>query len=139
MVRREILAVFEGKQKGAITPKLERPRPPKLVCMHFMSTSTCMNFLSQFYFLAPMDSSPWLKGKFGRFEGKLKRGKISETGDTTPTKVDLHAFQTNLCLHEFFEPVLFFDPPWSFLVTPTLCLHFLSSFFLLIQFTPFLF
>ena len=55
MVRKEILAVFEGKQKGVISPKPERPRPSKLVCMHFTSTSTCMNFLSQFYFLTPMD------------------------------------------------------------------------------------
>ena len=67
MVRKEILAVFEGKRKEAITPKLERPRPSKLVCMHFMSTSTCMNFLSRFYFLTPMDYSPWSEGKFWPF------------------------------------------------------------------------
>ena len=67
MVQREILAVFEGKQKGAITPKPERSHPPKLVSMHFMSTSICMNFLSQFYFLTPMDYSPWYEGKFWPF------------------------------------------------------------------------
>ena len=67
MVRREILAVFEGKQKGAITPKPEKSRPPKLVSMHFTSTSTCMNFLSRFYFLTPMDYSPWSEGKFWPF------------------------------------------------------------------------
>ena len=55
MVRREILAVFEGKQKGAITPKPERPHPPKLVSMHLTSIPTCINFLTQFYFLTPMD------------------------------------------------------------------------------------
>ena len=27
-----------------------------------------------------------------------------------PTKFGLHAFHVNLYLHEFFEPVLFFDP-----------------------------
>ena len=64
---REILAIFEGKQKGAITPKPEGPRPPKLVCMRFTSTSTCMNFLSKFYFLTPMDYSPWPEGKFWPF------------------------------------------------------------------------
>ena len=37
-------------------------------------------------------------------------GKISETGDTTPIKIGLHAFQVNLYLHELFEPILFFDP-----------------------------
>ena len=29
MVGREVLAIFEGKQKGAKSPKPERPRPPK--------------------------------------------------------------------------------------------------------------
>ena len=38
------MAVFEGKQKGAITPIWERPRPPKLVYMHYTSTLTCMIF-----------------------------------------------------------------------------------------------
>ena len=32
--------------KVAISPKLERPRQPKLVCMHLTSTPTCMNFFS---------------------------------------------------------------------------------------------
>ena len=36
-------------------------------------------------------------------------GKISETGDATPIKIGLHAFQVNPYLHEFFEPILFFD------------------------------
>ena len=44
------------------------------------------------------------------FEGKQKRDKISETGEATPTKFGLHAFQVNFYLHEFFEPILFFDP-----------------------------
>ena len=34
--------------KVAISPKPERSRPPKLVCMHLTSTPTCMNFLSRF-------------------------------------------------------------------------------------------
>ena len=50
MVRREILAIFEGNQKGAISPKPNRSHPPKLVCMHWRSTSFCMNFLSRFPF-----------------------------------------------------------------------------------------
>ena len=32
--------------KAAISPKPERPHPPKLVCMHVTSIPTCMNFLS---------------------------------------------------------------------------------------------
>ena len=73
MVGREILAVFEGKQKEAITPKSEGLRPPKLVSMHFTSTSTCMNFLSRFYFLTSMDYSPWSEGKFWPFLKAMKK------------------------------------------------------------------
>ena len=32
--------------KVAISPKMERPRPPKLMCMHLTSIPTCINFLS---------------------------------------------------------------------------------------------
>ena len=40
-----------------------------------------------------------------------KRGKISQAGWATPTKFSFHAFHINsLYLHEFFEPILFFDP-----------------------------
>ena len=35
--------------KVAISPKPERTCPPKLVCMHFTSIYSCLNFLSQFY------------------------------------------------------------------------------------------
>ena len=64
--------------RKAISPKPERLCPPKLICMHFTTTSTCMNFLSQFYFLTPMDWS-FLKAK---------KSKISKTGWATPTKID---------------------------------------------------
>ena len=66
MVRREILAIFEGKQKEAITPKMERPRPPKLVRMHVTSILICMNFLSRFRSIKFFDDHGQ-KGKFGRF------------------------------------------------------------------------
>ena len=46
------------------------------------------------------------KGNLAIFEGT----NISETGEATPTKIVFHAFQVNLYLHEFFEPILFFDP-----------------------------
>ena len=50
------------------------------------------------------------KGNLAKFEGKQKGTKISETKEATPTKIVLHAFHVNLYLHEFFEPILFFDP-----------------------------
>ena len=34
--------------KVEISPKPERPHPPKLVRMHYTSTPTCINFLSRF-------------------------------------------------------------------------------------------
>ena len=34
--------------KVAVSPKSEKPLPPKLVCMHVTSIPTCMNFLGRF-------------------------------------------------------------------------------------------
>ena len=93
--------------KVAKSSKPKRSHPPKLVCMHFRSTSMCRNFLSRFYFLTPM---PWSEGKFWPFWRQVKRSQISETDKATPTKIGLHAFHVNLYLPEFFEPILFFDP-----------------------------
>ena len=45
------------------------------------------------------------KGNLAVFESS----NISESGETTPTKIGAHAFDINPYLHEFFEPVLFFD------------------------------
>ena len=41
------------------------------------------------------------KGNLAIFEG----GGISETGETTPTKIVVHAFDINPYLREFFEPI----------------------------------
>ena len=41
------------------------------------------------------------KGKLAVFKGS----SISETGEAPPTKIGVHAFDINLCLHEFFEPI----------------------------------
>ena len=40
-VKREIWPFL----RVAVSPKPERLRPPKLVCMHLTSTPTCINFL----------------------------------------------------------------------------------------------
>ena len=45
------------------------------------------------------------KGNLVVFEGS----NISETKEAIPTKIGVHAFDINPYLHEFFEPVLFFD------------------------------
>ena len=91
-----------------------------------------MNLLSRIYFLTPWTIFNGSKGNFERnwkeqnlqnqrgtktrvhafhinlcFDGKWKKAK---TGEDTPTKLGPHAFHVNLYLHEFFEPILFFDP-----------------------------
>ena len=43
------------------------------------------------------------KGKLAVFEDS----SISETGEVLPIKIGVHAFDINLYLHEFFEPILF--------------------------------
>ena len=63
MVRKGNLDVL----KVAISPKPERPCPPKLVCMHVTSIPTCMIFLSQFQLIEFFDDHGGQKGKFGRF------------------------------------------------------------------------
>ena len=42
------------------------------------------------------------KGNLTVFEGS----NISETREVTPTKIDMHAFDINPYLHEFFELIL---------------------------------
>ena len=42
------------------------------------------------------------KGDLAIFEGS----SISETGEVTPTKIGVHAFDINPNLHEFFELIL---------------------------------
>ena len=41
------------------------------------------------------------KGKLAIFEGS----SISETKEAPPTKIGVHAFDINLYLYEFFEPI----------------------------------
>ena len=42
------------------------------------------------------------KGNLAVFESS----GISETEETTPTKIGVHAYYNNSYLHEFFEPIL---------------------------------
>ena len=49
-----------------------------------------------------MDYSPWVEREIWPF---LKGSHISETGETTPTKTDVHACDIDPYLHEFFEPI----------------------------------
>ena len=42
------------------------------------------------------------KGNLAVFESS----DISKTGETTPTKIGVHALDINPYMHEFFEPIL---------------------------------
>ena len=79
--------------KVAISPKPKRSHPPKLVHMHVTSIPTCMNFLSRFRSI-----------KFFHIYGLLANF-ISETEETTPTKIGVNELDINPYLYEFFEPI----------------------------------
>ena len=57
-----------------------------------------------------MDYSPWSEGNFWLFLKASEKEPNLQTGEATPTKIGLYAFQVNLYLHEFFEPILFLTP-----------------------------
>ena len=50
-----------------------------------------------------MDYSPLSEREIWLF---LEGSSISETGEATPTKIGVHAFDINPYLHEFFELIL---------------------------------
>ena len=79
----------------AVSPKPETPRPPNSMYMHVTSTPTCMNFLIQFQLIK------YFEGNLAVFESS----GISETGETTPTKLGVHTSYINAYLHEFSEPI----------------------------------
>ena len=113
MVRREILIVLKANEKGAKSPKPKRPCPPKLVCMHFMSTSNCMNFLSWFYFLTPMDYSPWSEGKFWSFWRQTKKGQNLQNRKSHAYQNWFACISCQPLLAWIFKADSIFWPPWT--------------------------
>ena len=63
MVRREILAIFEGKQNGAESPKPKGPHPPKIALHAFHIHLYLLEFFELILFIDPHGQ----KGKFGHF------------------------------------------------------------------------
>ena len=105
------LASFEGKQKGAKFLKPKWPHPSKLVCMHFTSTSTCINFLT------PMSyNNPWFEREIWLFlKANIKEQNLQNRNG--------HAHQKWLaCI--LCQPLLawivwadsIFWPPWTIMV-----------------------
>ena len=88
-VEREIWSFL----KVAVSPKPKRSHPPKLVHMHNSSILTCINLLSRFRLI-----------KFFHIYGLLANF-ISETEETTPTKIGVNELDINPYFYEFFEPI----------------------------------
>ena len=96
----------------AISPKPERSRPPKLVCMHVTSIPICMNFLSQFRsikFLTTMDYSPSSEREIWPF----LRVAISPKPERScpPKLVCMHVTSIPICMNFLsqFRSIKFFD------------------------------
>ena len=91
--------------KVPISPKLERLHPSNLMCMHLTSIPTFMIFLGQFRLIKFFDDHGQSMGRKGNL-AVFESTNISETGETTPIKFDVHAFDINPYLHDFFVPIL---------------------------------
>ena len=86
--------------KVAVSPKLKRPHPAKLVCMHLTSIPTCMNFLSQFRLIKFCDDhglSPWSERENWSF---LKVAVSSKLKKPHPPKlVCMHLTSIPTCMN----------------------------------------
>ena len=99
--------------KAAISPKPERSRPPKLVCMHVTSIRTCMIFLNRFRSIEFFDDhglySPWSEGENWPF---LKVAVSLKPERSRPLKlVCMHVTSVYSCMNFLsrFRSIGFFD------------------------------
>ena len=95
--------------KVAISPKPERLRPPKLVCMHMTSIYSCMNFLSQLQSIQFFDDhghSPWSEREIWPFLKVAISPKPERL--CPPNLVCMHWTSNPTCIN-FFEPIVFLD------------------------------
>ena len=99
-----------------VSPKPEKPHPPKSVYMHVTSMHTCMKADSiELNFLMTMDYSPWSEGEIWPFLRVVVSPKPEKPHP--PKSVYMHVTSMHTCmnflsrfinayLHEFFEPIL---------------------------------
>ena len=88
---------LKANKKGPISPKPERPCPPKLVWMHFTSPFICMNFLSWFYFLTPWTIVHASKGKFSQIWKEAISLKLERP--CPPNLVWMHFTSPSTCMN----------------------------------------
>ena len=89
--------------KVAVSPKLERSRPPKLVCMHVTSIYSSMNFLSRFRSIeffddhGLLDYSPWSEGEIWQFFKVAVSPKLERS--RPPKLVCMHVTSIYSCMN----------------------------------------
>ena len=98
MVRKGKLVVFESSNISET-----REAMPTKIGIHVLDINHyLLNFLSRFQLIKFLMTMDYIrKGKLAIFESS----NISETGEATPTKFGVHAFDINPHLHDFFEPI----------------------------------
>ena len=97
----------------AVSPKPERSRPPKLVCMHVTSILTYINFLSRFQSIKFFDDhglySPWVEREIWPF----LRVAVSPKPERShpPKLVCMHVTSILTCMNFLsrFRSIKFFD------------------------------
>ena len=109
-VQREIWSFL----KVVVSPKLERPRPPKLVCMHVTSILTCMNFLGQFRSIKFFDDhghSPWVEREIWPFLKVVVHVSPKSEKPLPPKLVCMHVTSIPTCMNFLggFQSNKFFD------------------------------
>ena len=96
--------------KVAVSPKLERSHPPKLVCMHLTSIYSCMNFSSRFRSIEFFDDySPWSEREIWPFLKVAVSPKLERSHP--PKLVCMHLTSIYSCMNFLsrFRSIEFFD------------------------------
>ena len=94
---------FGQNWKLILSPKPERPHPPKLVYMHLTSAPICMKIFNRFYFWPPWTMivhGP--KGDFGHFEDKCKGEDLQNWRNHT-YQTYAHSLQHDMMLLQRFN------------------------------------
>ena len=89
------------KLKVAISPKVEKPHPPKLGCIHFYINLYLHEFFELNLFESIFDPhglSIVRKGNSAKFDGNKQYLRNREA---TPTKIGVYAFDINPYLHKY--------------------------------------
>ena len=104
---------FEGKWKTSKISKTIVAMPTKTglhALLHFMSTSTCLIFLSRFYFLTPMNYSLWSEREIWPFWRQTKNKQNLQNCSDHAHQNWFACISHQLLLAWIYELILFFDP-----------------------------